>query len=208
MHLGPAAVVVVALLVASTAGCGANVTSRTVRGAGGTRTAGGPTSTVASTSSSSAGESHTSTVATSSSGAATSSSGASSGGPAGPPTVPLRVSPTNGHPGSTISFSFVAPEASPGAGAMRSSWSLSVVGPSRAAPGCVARRALPLPVVGAGKPVTASLGPQQLGGQWCVGSYVARVDELQRPRCAAGQMCPEFIRLVAVAGPARFRIAP
>ncbi|MGH2858817.1 MAG: hypothetical protein ACRDMJ_15190 [Solirubrobacteraceae bacterium] len=41
-----------------------------------------------------------------------------------------------------------------------------------------------------------------------MGAWVARVDELQRPVCAAGQMCPQFIRLVAVAGPARFEIAP
>ena len=50
-------------------------------------------------------------------------------------------------------------------------------------------------------------GPAQLGGPWCPGSYTARVEVIARPVCAQGMMCPQFIRVVAVLGPAVFRIS-
>jgi hypothetical protein len=52
-----------------------------------------------------------------------------------------------------------------------------------------------------------AVGPTQLGGSWCPGTYTARVEVLARPKCGEGMMCPQFIRVVAVLGPTTFRIS-
>lgn len=133
---------------------------------------------------------------------------------------PLSVSPASAAPDATLRFSFVA--ASAGTGNMLTptsttgtstrkgidhggvSYTLSVSGPVRS--GCVGVHGMLVPGAGDGGPVSVAVGPSQLGGRWCTGDYTARVEELLRPVCPPGAMCPDFIRLVAVFGPARFRI--
>lgn len=72
--------------------------------------------------------------------------------------------------------------------------------------GCVGAHSEAVPVARPGQPVSVGVGPTELGGPWCPGTYRARVDELARPSCAPAQMCPQFIRIVAVFGPSGFRI--
>jgi hypothetical protein len=72
--------------------------------------------------------------------------------------------------------------------------------------GCVAEHSTTVAVTHAQQPVAVSVGPAQLGGRWCTGSYAARVDELARPVCAPAQACPQFIRVVGSIGPVSFRI--
>jgi hypothetical protein len=63
-----------------------------------------------------------------------------------------------------------------------------------------------VPMAPAGQTVSASVGPAQLGGAWCPGTYTARVEVLARPKCGQGMMCPQFIRVVALLGPTTFKI--
>ena len=102
-------------------------------------------------------------------------------------------------------FTLVAPSASGRHGQSELSYLLSVAGEQGS--GCVAQHAAAIDVRHAGQPATAAMGPAQLGGRWCAGSYAARVDELARPVCGPAQVCPQFIRIVAVIGPVRFRIS-
>jgi hypothetical protein len=118
----------------------------------------------------------------------------------------LTVSPAAGHPSSTLRFTLVAPSAAGRHGQTELSYGLSIAGEQGA--GCVAQHADAVPVGHAGVPATVAVGPAQLGGHWCAGSYTARVDELAHPVCSPGQVCPQFIRVVAVIGPVRFRITP
>jgi hypothetical protein len=124
----------------------------------------------------------------------------------GIPHATLSVKPTTGSPTSVLQFSFLAPAASGRAGMTDASYTLSVLGPHAA--GCVAAETMALPAASRGQPVTAALGPSNTVGRWCIGTYSARADEVERPICSEGQMCPQFVRLVAVAGPVTFRIAP
>jgi hypothetical protein len=73
--------------------------------------------------------------------------------------------------------------------------------------GCVGIHQQPLPSLAVGRQASVSLGPAQLGGDWCPGTYTARVEVLARPKCGPGMMCPQFIRVVASLGPATFRIS-
>jgi hypothetical protein len=132
-----------------------------------------------------------------------STTSASSTTPAGP--QPLSVRPAVGTARSDMQFSFTPASVAGRQGKLQVSYSLSVVGPRRS--GCVGLHEAGIPVTAAGRAVTTSVGPAQLNGSWCPGSYTARVQELARPYCAAGTMCPQFIRVAAVFGPAKFRIS-
>jgi hypothetical protein len=117
----------------------------------------------------------------------------------------LSVAPESGHPTSTIRFTLVAPTPAGRHGQSDVSYALSVVGPQGS--GCVAQHSAAVNAIHARQPVTVAVGPRQLGGSWCPGSYTARVSELARPVCGPGQVCPQFIRVMAVFGPIHFRIA-
>jgi hypothetical protein len=122
------------------------------------------------------------------------------------PTGRLTVAPAGGHPTSSLRFTLQAFTPSGRHGQTEVSYALSVTGPQGS--GCVAEHSTAVVVPHAQQPVTVSVGPAQLGGRWCTGSYTARVDELARPVCAPAQVCPQFIRVVASIGPVRFRITP
>jgi hypothetical protein len=104
-----------------------------------------------------------------------------------------------------IHFAFVAPATTGVQGHDEVSAALSVVGPQKS--GCVGIHHQPLSSLPIGQPASVSLGPAQLGGDWCPGSYTARVEVVARPKCEAGMMCPQFIRVVATLGPATFTIS-
>lgn len=117
----------------------------------------------------------------------------------------LTVTPTTGSPHSIIHFTFTAPAGSAAPGSDQLSAGLSVVGPQK--PGCVGVHRQPLSSMPAGQQIGVSLGPAQLGGDWCPGTYTARVEVLARPKCGPGMMCPQFIRVVAMLGPTTFKIS-
>jgi hypothetical protein len=137
-------------------------------------------------------------------GSATTSSSSAAGSPPRS-AARLTVSPAVGHPSSVLSFSFRAPVRTGRQGSNLVSYTLSVRGHARS--GCVAIHGATLRAAHAGQMVTTSLGPAQLGGSWCTGTFNARVEELESAACAAGQMCPQFIRIAAVIGPVSFKIA-
>jgi hypothetical protein len=80
------------------------------------------------------------------------------------------------------------------------------VTPTGPAAGCLADRLVPLAGIPLRQTLTVALGPAQGDPDWCRGVFSARVQELARPVCRPGEMCPQFVRLVGVLGPVRFRI--
>lgn len=120
------------------------------------------------------------------------------GGPA------LSVSPRTGTPRSELRFSFIALAATGARAHTQISDTLSVMGQVRA--GCVGFHSTSLAPVAKGGRLSVSVGPAELGGPWCTGAYTARVEELARPVCRAGQACPQFIRVVGIVGRTTFRI--
>jgi len=117
----------------------------------------------------------------------------------------LSVSPAVGTAQAVVHFGFTSPQGSGPQGAIQISDSLSISGPRGA--GCIGVHQQAVPPQPAGHLVSVAVGPAQLGGPWCPGSYTARVEVIARPVCAQGMMCPQFIRVVAVLGPAVFRIS-
>lgn len=222
---GLAVTVSVAVLLIALAGCGSSSSSTTTVGSGGSGSAGRSAST-ATTTSRATSPTTTSSQATTTSPTTTTSPATTTLPPAttppatttsratttpgagglGLPHATLSVKPTTGDPTSVLHFSFQAPAASGRQGATEASYTLSAVGPHGS--GCVGAETMALPAVTRGQNVTAALGPSTSGGRWCAGTYTARADELERPVCSGGQMCPQFARLVAVVGPVTFRITP
>ncbi len=176
---GPPAVAAVTLML-GLAGCGGSAGHTSTAGTTRTSTTGTRTSTTGT---------RTSTTSTA---------------PTPPPHGRLTAAPAVGHPGTTVRFSLTASRTSGRHGRVQFSYALTVGGP--AATGCVARYVSAVAVARAGQAVAVPVGPAQLHGRWCAGSYTARVEELARPVCAPNEACPQFIRVVAVLGPVRFRI--
>jgi hypothetical protein len=127
--------------------------------------------------------------------AAASSTSASSG---------VTVTPASGHRTTVFTLRFVAPASAGADGYSTISYTLGITGP--AGGGCVGSHSVPVPLATKGAPVSVGLGPATLGVSWCPGTYRARVLELQRPVCAAGSACPQYIRVVGVVGTATFRV--
>jgi len=135
---------------------------------------------------------------------ATSTTGSGTAGAPGSVTG-LSVSPQVGSPTSVMHFAITPPASASAASGEEISNALSVMGPQKA--GCVGVHQQALSVLPQSGATTVSLGPSQLGGQWCPGTYTARVEVLERPKCGQGQMCPQFIRVLATIGPVSFRIS-
>lgn len=111
----------------------------------------------------------------------------------------LSVTPPTPSPTSRVTFAFPAPATGGHRGASLISFILTLAGPHHA--GCVGPRTAPILHVVKG--TTASV---QLGGTWCAGAYLARVQEFARPFCKPGQMCPQYVRLIGTVAMARFRV--
>jgi hypothetical protein len=120
------------------------------------------------------------------------------------PAQRLTVSPSTGTPTTVFGLHFTVPVASGASAGSRRSFELAVTGPRRA--DCVGARAVPVPAAGTGTTVEIPLDPAKLGGRWCAGSYKAQVNEVQRPACSPGMMCPEFLRVLGTVGRVTFRV--
>jgi hypothetical protein len=117
---------------------------------------------------------------------------------------PLSISPAAARPTSTVRFAFTAPVASGVSHGMRIAYSLSVTGPARG--GCIGVHEASSAAVGAHARATITVGPSQLGKDWCTGRYTARVLELARAACKASAPCPQYIRVVATVARGGFRV--
>ena len=183
-----AAMAAVALgLAVALAGCGSSDTTSTSSGAA------GGSATTASTPAAPG----TPTTATTTTGSGTSAPPGSAHG--------LSVSPTTGSPHSVMRFAVNPPTLTGGQGSGDISNALSVMGPQKS--GCVGVHEQGLAALPPGQTTTVSLGPSQIGGDWCPGTYTARVEILERPKCGQGMMCPQFIRVLAALGPVSFKIS-
>jgi hypothetical protein len=117
----------------------------------------------------------------------------------------LTVSPQHPHPSSTLTFSFTSPIHAGIVGKVIDSYSLSVTGPAGAnCKGSGERAGTP---AAKGATERISLGPAQLGANWCVGPYTARVFEIQRPYCKPGVVCPQYVRVAGIVAKTSFSIA-
>jgi hypothetical protein len=115
------------------------------------------------------------------------------------PAQGLSVSPPAPTPTSRVTFAFTAPATGGHRGASLISFILTLAGPRHA--GCVGPRTVPILHV-----VKGATAGAQLGGPWCAGSYLARVQEFARPFCKPGQLCPQYVRLIGTVAEARFRV--
>lgn len=153
--------------------------------------------------------SHSATTSNSGSGATSASRTTPSTRAAAPPTSTrhgtLAVVPRRGRPATTFRLSFRAPDAGGAHAGLDHAYALSILGSPGS--GCVSTHAQLVAVTAGGQAVTVAVGPAQLHGDWCRGTYVARVSEEVRPVCTAGQVCPQFVRIAAVLGPVRFTVA-
>ena len=136
--------------------------------------------------------------------ASTSTTGSATGAPT-QSAHGLSVSPGVGSPNSVMRFAVTPPTLAGGQDGADVSNALSVMGPQK--PGCVGIHQQGLAALPSGRATTVSLGPAQLGGDWCPGTYTARVEILERPKCGSGMMCPQFIRVLAALGPVSFKIS-
>jgi hypothetical protein len=116
----------------------------------------------------------------------------------------LVIAPPKGGRSTRFAFSFTAPDAAGKRGQSELGYQLGIRGPGQT--GCLAARTAPVPDAQAGQRVTVTLDPAALGGLWCQGVYTARVTELQTPVCSAGEMCPQFIRVVRIVAVGEFRV--
>jgi hypothetical protein len=116
----------------------------------------------------------------------------------------LTLSPQHPHPSSDITFSFTSPTRAGVVGKVIDSYSLSVTGPAGAnCKGSAEQAGSP---VAKGATERISLGPAQLGANWCVGPYTARVFEIQRPYCKPGVVCPQYVRVAGIVAQTSFSI--
>ncbi len=116
----------------------------------------------------------------------------------------LALSPDHPHPGSTLTFSFTAPVAAGRSGKVIDGYSLSVTGPAGA--GCKGSGEAAGGAVAKGATARISIGPSQLGANWCVGPYTARVFEIQRPYCKPGAICPQYVRVAGIVARTSFSV--
>ena len=116
----------------------------------------------------------------------------------------LAVSPQHPHASSTLTFSFTAPTRAGIVGKVIDSFSLSVTGP--AGENCKGSEERAGSPVAKGATERISIGPAQLGTNWCVGPYTARVFEIQRPYCKPGTLCPQYVRVAGIVAKTSFSI--
>jgi hypothetical protein len=113
-------------------------------------------------------------------------------------------SPQDPHASSTVTFSFTAPNRAGIVGKVIDSFSLSVTGPAGAnCKGSDERAGTP---AAKGATEHIALGPTQLGANWCVGPYTARVFEIQRPYCKPGLLCAQYVRVAGIVAETSFSI--
>jgi hypothetical protein len=117
----------------------------------------------------------------------------------------LTLSPAKPHPASSVTFSFVAPTPAGRVGKVIDSYSLSVTGPAGA--GCKGSQEVAGGPVAKGATEHIKIGPAQLGANWCVGPYTARVFEIQRPYCKPGAVCPQYVRVAGIVARTSFAVS-
>jgi hypothetical protein len=131
-------------------------------------------------------------------------SGTSAGAGTGAAQHGLTVDPRTGNPLTTFTLRFIAPAATRRIGHSRFGYVLSLT--SVGGPGCLAARSIAVAAARRGELIPVTLDPRRLGGIWCLGSYTARVVEVETPVCAPGNMCPQFVRVVGTVGSTTFRV--
>ena len=117
----------------------------------------------------------------------------------------LSVAPATGGPDATFTVAFTARDASTDVNGARTGYTVAVTGGGG---GCLGDRSIQAAAATAGSPLTVALDPGTLGGRWCAGAHSVRVLEVQTPVCPPGSMCPQYVRVIATLGTARFTVGP
>lgn len=128
----------------------------------------------------------------------------SSGTVAHPGAAGLTISPATGGPDATFTVAFTARDASTEINGARTGYTVAVTGGRGS---CLGDRSVQAAAAAAGSPLTVALDPGKLGGRWCAGAHSVRVLEVQTPVCPPGSMCPQYVRVIATLGTARFTVA-
>jgi hypothetical protein len=106
----------------------------------------------------------------------------------------VRATPSLGSSDATFTLSFRLPERTGTYGSVRR-YDLVVGSASAPAAGCLSGFSVRVPDAQAGTRVRVALDPHRLAGRWCPGTYRGKIEELQRPACRRGEMCPAYVIL-------------
>jgi hypothetical protein len=111
----------------------------------------------------------------------------------------VHVRPSSGSPNTVFVLTFRVPERTGRHGAVQRDDMVSASA-ARGSTSCIESIDVRAPDAAAGARVRVSLDPGRLGGRWCRGRYDGRVEELQRPACARGAVCPAYVVVRGVIG--------
>jgi hypothetical protein len=123
------------------------------------------------------------------------------------PTAHIAVRPSTGSPATTFLVTFRAPQRTGRHGGTERRYQLSATGPVGAS-GCASIAEVSLPSSRAHARVHVKLDPAHFGGRWCPGTFRGQVEEVERPVCPRGKVCPAFVVLLGTVGRFSFHVKP
>lgn len=124
----------------------------------------------------------------------------------------VSVSPASGGPDATFTVRFTAPARTGSVGQSIHSDELTVMRnpggrtAGQTPTGCASSGSLSLPPSRAGAAVSVKLNARRFGARWCAGHFRGEVTELARPRCTTGELCPQYVAVLARVGNFSFTV--
>jgi hypothetical protein len=106
----------------------------------------------------------------------------------------VYVMPAHGGLDTTFVLSLVAPTTTGTTGSRRVRDVLSASNHPGSA-NCLPSVEVPIPDHLHGMRMRVHLNPRKLGGRWCPGVYHGKIEELARPVCPRGEVCPAYVIL-------------
>ena len=117
----------------------------------------------------------------------------------------IAVTPASGAPTTRFVISFRTPDRTGRVGALDRRDQISLSGPTGQA-GCLPSVLRTLPRAAAHVRVVTPLDPARLGGDWCVGAYRGRIDEIEGPVCVKRRPCPKIATRLTQLGRFAFQV--
>jgi hypothetical protein len=119
----------------------------------------------------------------------------------------IQVGPSSGSPSTVFVLTFPAPARTARNGSSHRRDMITASAP-RGAAGCVISIDVRAQHVISGSRLRVSLDPRKLGGNWCLGVYHGRIEELQNAVCPHGKLCPSHALTRAILGRFTLHVKP
>ena len=114
----------------------------------------------------------------------------------------VRLSPSSGSAHTAFVVGFKAPQAAGASGIRQTSYQITALGPRGSGCEFSAQRTIRKARKGAHERI--ALRPQERG--WCRGTFHGVVRLVSGPNCVTGQVCPQFVSVVATVGRFKFSV--